>query len=76
MTHIILHIKATTVFYSLLDPIICILLAGLIRHQIRIIAPYSFLREESGKGGADLYSLISSDRMCASALKMHWGVQT
>jgi len=31
-----------------------------------LIALYSFPRSRSGEGGADLFSLISSDRMCGN----------
>ena len=36
-----------------------------------LIALYSFLRRGSGEGGADLFSLVSSDRTCGSGSKLH-----
>ena len=38
-----------------------------------LIALYSFLRGGSGEGGADLFSLVSSDRMCGNGSKLHQG---
>ncbi|KAK4823652.1 hypothetical protein QYF61_005004 [Mycteria americana] len=35
-----------------------------------LIALYSFLRRRSGEGGADLFSLVSSDRMCGNGSKL------
>ncbi|KAK4822458.1 hypothetical protein QYF61_015265 [Mycteria americana] len=36
-----------------------------------LIALYSFLRRGSGEGGADLFSLLSSDRTCGNSSKLH-----
>ncbi|KAK4832809.1 hypothetical protein QYF61_025677 [Mycteria americana] len=38
-----------------------------------LIALYSFLRRGSGEGGADLQSLVSSDRMHGNGSKLHQG---
>ena len=38
-----------------------------------LIALYSFLRRGRGEGGADLFSLVSSDRMCGNGSKLHQG---
>ncbi|KAK4824856.1 hypothetical protein QYF61_020229 [Mycteria americana] len=38
-----------------------------------LIALHSFLRRGSGQGGADLFSLISSDRMCGNGSKLCQG---
>ncbi|KAK4823865.1 hypothetical protein QYF61_007621 [Mycteria americana] len=38
-----------------------------------LIALYSFLRRGSGEGGADLFSLVSSDRMHGNGSKLHQG---
>ena len=47
-------------------------LSGLERRRLRnnLIALYSFLRMNSGKGGADLYSLVSSDRTHGNGSKL------
>ncbi|KAK4824367.1 hypothetical protein QYF61_014027 [Mycteria americana] len=37
------------------------------------IALYSFLRRGSGEGGADLFSLVSSDRTCGNGSKLCQG---
>ena len=38
-----------------------------------LIAAYSFLRRGSGEGGAELFSLVSSDRTHGSGSKLHQG---
>ncbi|KAK4831911.1 LOW QUALITY PROTEIN: hypothetical protein QYF61_020058 [Mycteria americana] len=38
-----------------------------------LMALYSFLRRGSGEGGADLFSLVSSDRTCGNGSKLHQG---
>ncbi|KAK4815432.1 LOW QUALITY PROTEIN: hypothetical protein QYF61_002647 [Mycteria americana] len=38
-----------------------------------LIAPYSFLGRGSGERGADLFSLVSSDRMRGNCSKLHQG---
>ncbi|KAK4806132.1 hypothetical protein QYF61_001055 [Mycteria americana] len=38
-----------------------------------LIALYSFLGRGSGEGGADLFSLVSSDRTCGNGSKLHQG---
>ncbi|KAK4823568.1 hypothetical protein QYF61_003572 [Mycteria americana] len=38
-----------------------------------LMALYSFLRRGSGEGGADLFSLVSSDRMHGNGSKLHQG---
>ena len=38
-----------------------------------LIALYSFLRRGSGEGGAELFSLVSSDRTHGNSLKLHQG---
>ncbi|KAK4811153.1 hypothetical protein QYF61_019784 [Mycteria americana] len=38
-----------------------------------LIALYSFLRRGSGEGGADLFSLVSSDRTCGNGSKLCQG---
>jgi len=38
-----------------------------------LIALYSFLRRERGEGGADLFSLVSSDRTCGNGSKLRQG---
>ena len=43
------------------------------RLRDNLSALYSFLRRGSGEGGADLFSLGSSDRMCGNGSKLHQG---
>ena len=38
-----------------------------------LIALHSFLRRGIGEGGADLFSLVSSDRTCGNGSKLHQG---
>ena len=38
-----------------------------------LIDLYSFLRRGSGEGGAELFSLVSSDRMHGNGSKLHQG---
>ncbi|KAK4830230.1 hypothetical protein QYF61_009297 [Mycteria americana] len=38
-----------------------------------LIALHSFLRRGSGEGGADLFSLVSSDRTCGNGSKLRQG---
>ena len=47
-------------------------LSSLERRRLRcdLIALYSFLRGGSGEGGADLFSLVSTDRMRGTASKL------
>ena len=47
-------------------------LSGLEKRKLsgNLIALYSFLRRGSGEGGADLFSLGSSDRMCGNGSKL------
>ncbi|KAK4826998.1 hypothetical protein QYF61_013098 [Mycteria americana] len=37
-----------------------------------LIALHSFPRKGIGEGGADLFSLVSSDRTCTNGSKLHW----
>ena len=43
------------------------------RLRNNIIALYSFLRRGSGEGGADLFSLVSSDRTRGNGSNLHQG---
>jgi len=50
-------------------------LSALEKRKLRgdLIALHSFLRRGSGEGGADLFSLVSSDRMWGNGSKLHQG---
>ena len=50
-------------------------LSSLERRRLRgeLLVLYSFLRRGSGEGGAELFSLVSSDRMCGNGSKLHQG---
>jgi len=48
-------------------------LSGLEKRRLMgdLIALYCFLRRGSGEGGAELFSLVSGDRMCGNCSKLH-----
>ena len=50
-------------------------LSSLEKRSLRgnLLALYSFLRRGSGEGGAELFSLGSSDRTCGNSSKLHQG---
>ncbi|KAK4818024.1 hypothetical protein QYF61_004148 [Mycteria americana] len=50
-------------------------ISGLEKRRLRgeLIAVYNFLMRGSREGGADLFSLLSSDRMQGNGLKLHQG---
>ena len=50
-------------------------LSSLVRRRLRgdLIALYSFPRRGGGAGGADLFSLVSRDRVCGNGSKLHQG---
>jgi len=52
-----------------------LVLSSLERRRLRadLIALYSFLRRGRGDGGAELFSLVSSDRMLGNGSKLHQG---
>ncbi|GAB0179108.1 hypothetical protein GRJ2_000376100 [Grus japonensis] len=52
-----------------------LVLSSLEKRRLRgdLIAVYSFLRTGSGDGGAELFSLVSNDRMCGNGLKLCQG---
>ena len=50
-------------------------MSNLVKRRLRndLITLYSFLRRRSGEGGTDLFSLVSSDRICGNGSKLHQG---
>jgi len=57
------------------EPLRTLDLSSLEKRRLRgnLIALYSFLRRGSGEGCAELFSLVSGDRMCRNGSKLHQG---